>query len=140
MAERLGRDYGGINSLAELADAHREALVYDFLKMGRTVTDWGIEVDWIELRMVMRWSGPETAFGRSLMGESVGWGRVEHLLAAILDQLAALSWQTGGGKGTRPKPLPRPGVGPKKSKHGGTTVMTLEQAKKWREQRRKGVA
>jgi len=41
--------------------------------------------------------------------------RLEHyLLAAILDSLAAANWQRGGGKGKRPKPTPRPGVGPER--------------------------
>ncbi len=51
-------------------------------------------------------------------GDSL-WGLQEHLLAVIADTERAANYQRGGGKGTRPKPLPRPGVGPKKDRLGG---------------------
>jgi hypothetical protein len=41
-----------------------------------------------------------------------GWGIGEHLLAATLDTLRGANWQRGGGKGSKPKPIPRPGIGP----------------------------
>jgi hypothetical protein len=37
-----------------------------------------------------------------------GWTMDRHLLAAIVDLLAAANYQRGGGKGTAPKPVPRP--------------------------------
>lgn len=36
------------------------------------------------------------------------WGTDSYLLAYALDLLAAGNWQRGGGKGARPKPIPRP--------------------------------
>lgn len=36
------------------------------------------------------------------------WDTIEHLLAAVVDLLAAANWQRGGGKGQKPKPVPRP--------------------------------
>ena len=47
----------------------------------------------------------------ALADETVWWGIQEHLLASITDQLRAANWQRGGGKGSRPKAIPRPGVG-----------------------------
>lgn len=47
-------------------------------------------------------------------GELDQWGTAEHLLAAIYDALKGANWQRGGGKGTKPKPLPRPGDAPAK--------------------------
>lgn len=41
------------------------------------------------------------------------------LLALIADLLAGANWQRGGGKGQRPKPIPRPGVGPQTTRIGG---------------------
>ena len=42
------------------------------------------------------------------------WKLEHHLLAGVLDALNAANWQRGGGKGTRPKPVTRPGVGAQK--------------------------
>lgn len=37
-----------------------------------------------------------------------GWTFDRHLLAAIVDLLQAANYQRGGGKGTKPTPVPRP--------------------------------
>jgi hypothetical protein len=44
----------------------------------------------------------------ALNGRSAHWGVQEHLLATVADLLAGANWQRGGGKGQRPKPVPRP--------------------------------
>lgn len=44
------------------------------------------------------------------------WGSTEHLLAGMFDVLQGANWQRGGGKGTRPRPIERPG-----SKQNATT-------------------
>lgn len=36
------------------------------------------------------------------------WTVQEHLTALLADILQAANWQRGGGKGSQPKPLPRP--------------------------------
>lgn len=58
------------------------------------------------------------------------WGDAEHILAHILDVLAAGNWQRGGGKGRRPQPLPRPGKpqdeGRTYGKGGGMSVADAE--------------
>lgn len=51
-------------------------------------------------------------------GESI-WGLTEQLLAIVADTLSAANYQRAGGKGTRPRPLPRPGVGAKKERIAG---------------------
>lgn len=43
-------------------------------------------------------------------GDRVLWDSTEHLLANIVDLLAAGNWQRGHGKGQRPKPIKRPGA------------------------------
>jgi hypothetical protein len=53
---------------------------------------------------------PEGALGRAQSDDESAWGIAEHLLAAAVDLLAAGNWQRGGGKGLRPKRVPRPGV------------------------------
>lgn len=42
--------------------------------------------------------------------EMAAWGLEHHLLALIADLLAGANWQRGGGKGSKPRPIPRPGV------------------------------
>jgi len=42
-------------------------------------------------------------------GESE-WDTPTHILAGILDGINAMIWQNGGGKGSKPKPIPRPGT------------------------------
>lgn len=38
------------------------------------------------------------------------WRLEHHLMAHVVDLLAAANWQRGGGKGKRPPPLERPGT------------------------------
>lgn len=52
------------------------------------------------LSPLMRWRDPE----------GYGWGIAEHLLAGVFDVLQGANWQRGGGRGTPPPPLDRPGV------------------------------
>lgn len=47
---------------------------------------------------------------RAVVGASAQWSTEAHLLAAVLDATRAGNWQRSGGKGKRPKPIPRPGV------------------------------
>lgn len=73
------------------------------------------------------------------------WGTVEYLLAEIYDVLNVSRWQFAaansrkGRKPKRPRPFPRPGVVDPNRQHMGTARMSLEQAKAWMQQRRKGV-
>jgi hypothetical protein len=39
---------------------------------------------------------------------AAAWGYSEHLLAGILNQLAAIRYMLGGGKGMKPKPVEPP--------------------------------
>ncbi|WP_406083113.1 hypothetical protein OHA01_26390 [Micromonospora zamorensis] len=41
-------------------------------------------------------------------GEAGRWSTADHLLASAVELLAGANWQRGGGKGGKPKPLPRP--------------------------------
>lgn len=58
--------------------------------------------------MVVREAGQDSAVGRYALGEAHGWQASEELLAGILDAVNGLLWQGGGGKGAKPKPVPRP--------------------------------
>lgn len=39
------------------------------------------------------------------------WTTTDHLLAGVLDALNGANYQRGGGRGSKPKPVPRPGDG-----------------------------
>lgn len=74
------------------------------------------------LGVLLSHSKPGSAFLRSLGGEAAEWTLTDHLLAVTIDVLNAANWQRGGGKGKRPRPIPRPGVEPKQGKRFGTAV------------------
>jgi hypothetical protein len=82
-------------------------------------------LSWRRLGVLIR-QLPETARTVALLhGET--WTRTEHLLAAAVDVLNAANWQRGGGKGPRPKPLPRPGVEDREVRRFGTPVRTIDE-------------
>lgn len=47
---------------------------------------------------------------RVVQGDAAGWSVSDYLLAHVVDVLNMANWQRGGGKGSRPKPLQRPGT------------------------------
>jgi hypothetical protein len=53
----------------------------------------------------------DAAVQRSVYGELVEWGPLEHLVALVVDVLQAANWQRSGNRhAKRPRPLPRPGM------------------------------
>lgn len=62
---------------------------------------------------------PDAATRRALDPENAGWGITEQLMAASVDALRGANWQRGGGKGSRPKPVPRPGIRKARTEHHG---------------------
>lgn len=67
-------------------------------------------MSWRELGVLVRQLPRESATFRVLNPDESVWGLTDHLLAAVLDSLRAANWQRSGGKGPKPKPIPRPGV------------------------------
>lgn len=61
---------------------------------------------------------PADAACRRVLDDGAGWGLSEQLLAATLDTLRGANWQRSGGRGAKPKPIPRPGAGPRTEVHG----------------------
>jgi len=68
----------------------------------------------------------DSAFARAMHGEAAGWGLTEHLLAAVVDQLAVANWMFASVNRDSdadplpyPEPLARPGLdaAPRKSTH-----------------------
>lgn len=61
------------------------------------------------MRDLLRWSPRDSALARDLHGDDiVAWDIQTELLATVVDLLAFANWQRGGGKGRRPRPVPRP--------------------------------
>ncbi len=61
------------------------------------------------------------ALARDTLGDAALWTLESHLLAVAIDALAIGNWQRGG-KGPRPKPIPRPGVKTPGTRYGGTPI------------------
>jgi hypothetical protein len=124
----VGDHRGGILGLLRVLDGHGEAIRADLFNAGRSLDDLGSPgFSWIDLRAFLRWSPPTSAFSRSFHGEElIAWSDPKvHLLATIADLLAGANWQRGGSKGSKPKPIQRPGD---RQKLGGRqqTVMDID--------------
>jgi hypothetical protein len=65
---------------------------------------------------------------RLVAPDSAGWTLESHLLAVVADALRGANWQRSGGKGSKPKPIPRPGVGVRVEHHGQTDRSPAEVA------------
>lgn len=66
----------------------------------------------------------DSPFAQALAGH--GWTTTDQLLALTVDFLAGISWQLGGGKGAKPKPLPRPWDKTLQRIGGGTSYTPAE--------------
>lgn len=82
--------------------------------MGLRLSDLGTpRLSWRDLLVIVNQSPPGSALWRSkAAAEDVdpAWGLQEQLLAGIFDVLRIGNWQRGGGKGQKPRLMPRPGV------------------------------
>lgn len=84
---------------------------------------------------MLRWLPHDSALHRSQDPDGWMWGLQEQLTAALVDDTRGGNWQRGGGKGHRPKLVPRPGVGPKSETFCGKPV-PLDEMKRRFEARR----
>lgn len=116
---------------------------YECIRLGVRLRWLGTDrLTWRDLALIINFAPRESPLAREVEPEKALWGLTDQLMAATVDQLRVANWQRGGAKGERPKPLRRPGIGDDKPDQkqrrfgGGMNVMTLEQAKVWREKRR----
>lgn len=65
-------------------------------------------LSWMDLLAYVRQLPPDSATARAAEGDAAGWGVGEHLLANVIDLLAAGNWQRSGSKRNKPKPMKRP--------------------------------
>lgn len=141
MAESIGGYGGGILGLYGLLEEHREAIDYDCLTLGLDIHDLGTDdFPWTRLKAVLTYLPSTSALARSQHGELAVWGATEHLLAAAVDALNAANWQRAGGKGRKPKPVPRPGEDQAKGQRRfGTGKLGLDEARKFFERVNRGL-
>lgn len=130
MERVLGRHAGGILGLLDLHEQHPEAVEADLIAAGIRWRDLGTtRAHWRDAFVVIATASPaRSALGRA--GNPGGWGVESHLLAAVVDLLALHAWQNGGGKGERPKPIPRPGT-PTETRPTIGTAMPLNDFAAW---------
>jgi hypothetical protein len=136
VGETLGSGLGEITSLAALLERHCEALEADLARYYRVdLRDlWrgGGALTYRRLQVLLDHLPPESATMTALREEFTDdelsamaknaepsghgpWSHPDLLLAGISDRLDWVIWAifaVQGGKGDRPTPMPRPGVGP----------------------------
>ena len=67
----------------------------------------------------------DSALMRAL-NPDIAWGLPEQLLAGVVDVLTWANYQRAGGKGPKPKPVPRPGVKANTRRYGRTSLPPVE--------------
>jgi hypothetical protein len=67
--------------------------------------------NWCDIHAVMSTRDRTSATTRVIDPEASTWKLTDHLLALLIDYVAIGNWQRGGGKGRKPRPVPRPGAG-----------------------------
>lgn len=129
MAGALRAGAGGIGGLHALLVEHGEAIEWDLSHYHqRSIADlFTGRLRWWQLRSYLTHLPRESAFARKLLGDDAPWGLNEQLLALTIDVLRQGNYQRGGGKGSKPKPLPRPGVQKGSEKRHGRTDRDPEQ-------------
>lgn len=101
---------GGTLSLAALIEEHGEAFEYDLIRLGVRLRDAPSPgLNWRDLWVIARRSGRDSELYRDMNpGDDVSWSVDTYLLAQLVDNTSFRLYQAAGGKGTKPKPLPRP--------------------------------
>ena len=142
---RRRTEVGGIISLAQFAEAHREALDYDLMtRTHYTVDDIGGALSWSSLASFVKNLRGDSALARDL-GTATGWEdtlKTNAILADIFDLLQVINNNivalASHGKTKKTiKPYPRPGKDENNERKIGKGALPLPQMRKWIEDRRK---
>jgi len=95
------------------------------LRAGWRLTD----LTWLELLNWIRNPVRGSAHANRVLGPDRDWTLTAQLLAGVHDRLAEANWQRAGGKGPRPKAIPRPGVESNGRNFGGSDGRTPDEMK-----------
>lgn len=111
MGRRVRDEPRGFLSLVQLSREHSEALEFDLIKLGLRLRDAGsLEFNWRDLWVLCRRLGRDSELYKSLNpDDDTSWSVTDYLVAVVADNTAFRLWQAAGGKGKKPKPIPRPG-------------------------------
>lgn len=83
-------------------------------------------LSWRDMWMIFANAPTGSVLAVSVQGERALWTVSDYLLAIIADELNDANWQRGGGKGTRPDRLKRPGVKDDSHKFGADPIPVSE--------------
>lgn len=94
-------------------EEHAEALEADLLRhYGVDLLDWHRgRLSSRRLRVLVEHLPADSSFARAVHGEAAGWSLTEHLLAAVVDQLAVANWMfatVNRDENAEPLPYPEP--------------------------------
>jgi hypothetical protein len=110
MDERVTDQRGGILGLLSLIREHSEAVEYECIKVGVRLRDCpSPRFNWRDLWVVVTSAPRDSRLAREIDPHATEWTPEAHLLAMAVDALHGANWQRSGGKGRKPKRLPRPG-------------------------------
>jgi hypothetical protein len=142
VAHARGFEAGGITSLVAVIERDGEALDADLqAQYGLSLNDLAAgRLTFRRLRGLIASLPPDgTALWRAQRREfenadtplnvvepgSEWWTPERDLLALVADLLSLQIWQASGAKGSRPKPISRPGSGERKARQTGGRVLTV---------------
>jgi hypothetical protein len=97
-------------------------------------------LSWRRLGVLLRWLPPGSAFHRAKDPDGWAWGLQEQLTANVADAVNGGNWQRSGGRGHKPKPIPRPGVGAKAETFKGRSVPLDEMKRRFAERKAQWMA
>lgn len=90
-----------------------QAFERELISLGLRLSWLGDDTDRFSYRdawVILMEHHEQSPIRRALDPDSYAWGLTEQLLAEVYDNITALRYENAGGKGTKPKPLMRPGV------------------------------
>lgn len=111
MGGGVRHERGGILAVLTLLEEHGEAVEFDLIGLGLRLRDCPSPgFNWRDLWVICRRLGRDSELYKSMNPEDdTAWSVTDYLLAMVADNTAFRLWQAAGGKGKKPKPVPRPG-------------------------------
>lgn len=111
MGGGVRHERGGILAVLTLIDEHREPIEFDLISLGLRLRDCPSPgFNWRDLWVICRRLGRSSELYKAMNpDDDTSWSVTDYLLALVADNTAFRLWQAAGGKGRKPKPIPRPG-------------------------------
>ena len=112
---------------------HAEAVEYELIRFGLRSRMLGNgRLTWGDVRVIVSNPPLDSPLRRAFSdNHEWPWTRTDHLLALVVDVLQLANWQRGGGKGSKPKPIPRPGSREVETRRFGAQPIPLAKFDAW---------